>query len=261
MRFREQVVVVTGAGRGLGLALAERFAAEGAKVVIAESDAAGGGAAAQRLGGSFVPLEVHDAEAVTRAVDGIGAQHGRIDVWVNHANVAHQGSAVDLAPAQWDAALGVLLSGAYYCARAVGKVMIAQGRGAMVNVASVYGLLAQKAAAPTCVANAGLIMLTQVLAAEWGPHGVRVNAVAPGVVVDERAQLGNDQELITETAYLSRIPMGRLGEVSEIVEAVTFLASDDASFMTGSVMRVDGGWSGYHLFYPYETAFQGADER
>jgi NAD(P)-dependent dehydrogenase (short-subunit alcohol dehydrogenase family) len=154
-----------------------------------------------------------------------------------------------------------LLSGAFYCANRVGKVMIAQGHGAIVNVASVNGLLAQKAHVTECVANAGLIMLTQVLAAEWGSYGVRVNAVAPGVVATGLAQQGTDQGLVTEQEYLSRIPMGRLGQASEVVEAVIFLASEEASFMTGSVMRVDGGWTGYHLFYPYETAFETANER
>jgi NAD(P)-dependent dehydrogenase (short-subunit alcohol dehydrogenase family) len=255
------VVVITGAGRGIGYALAERFANEGAKVVIAEIDAQAGAAAASRLNGTFEALDVSDSKAVARAVQSIIERHGRIDVWVNNAGIAHKGHAVDLEPEDWDADIGVMLSGAFYCARYVGKVMIEQGSGSMVNIASVNGLFAQKGRAPYCSAKAGLIMLTKVLASEWAEHGIRVNAVAPGVVMTDLVQQGIDQGIVTEQTYISRIPMGRLGELNEVVEAVTFLASDEASFVTGEAMRVDGGWTAYHLFYPFETAFTTAGEK
>jgi NAD(P)-dependent dehydrogenase (short-subunit alcohol dehydrogenase family) len=255
MRFKDQVVVVTGAGRGIGFALAERFAAEGARVVIAEKDTATGTTAAQRLDATFEHLDVADAASVARVVEAVVAQHGRIDVWVNNAGIAHKGYAVDLEPEDWDADIAVMLSGAFYCAKHVGRVMIAQGSGNMVNVASVNGLLAQKGRAPYSSAKAGLLMLTKVLASEWAEHGVRVNAVAPGVVMTELVQQGIDQGLVTEQTYHSRIPMGRMGTLNEVVEAVTFLASDEASFVTGETLRVDGGWTAYHLFYPFEEAF------
>lgn len=254
-RFENQVVVITGGGRGIGYALAERFASEGGKVVIAEIDAATGAAAAQKLNGTFVQLDVSKAASVKSAVESIVSQHGRIDVWVNNAGLAHKGLAVTLEPEDWDADLGVMLSGAFYCARYVGEVMLKQGSGSMVNVASVNGFLAQKGRAPYCSAKAGLIMLTKVLASEWAEHSVRVNAIAPGVVMTDLVQKGIDQGIVTEQSYLSRIPMGRLGSLDEVVEGVTFLASDEASFMTGEVLKVDGGWTAYHLFYPYETAF------
>jgi NAD(P)-dependent dehydrogenase (short-subunit alcohol dehydrogenase family) len=255
MRFQDQVVVITGAGRGIGYALAERFAAEGAKVVIAEIDAESGAQAAQTLGCTFEPLDVRDAEAVAQVVDNVMARFGQIDVWINNAGVAHKGLAVDLAPSDWDADIGVMLSGAYYSAKYAGKVLIEQKRGCMINMASVNGLSAQKGRAPYCAAKAGLIMLTKVLASEWGEHGVRVNAIAPGVVMTELVQQGIDQGVVSEQTYLSRIPMGRFGELNEVVEAALFLAGDEASFVTGEVLRVDGGWTAYHLFYPYEKAF------
>ena len=260
MRFQDQVVVVTGAGRGIGYALAERFASEGAKVVVAEINVETGQAAATKLNATFEQLDVRDARAVSQAVDSIVAHHGRIDVWVNNAGVAHKGLAVDLEPEDWDADIGVMLSGAFYCAHYVGKVMLKQRQGAMVNIASVNGFFAQKGRAPYSSAKAGLIMLTKVLASEWAEHGVRVNGVAPGVVMTDLVQQGIDQGIVTEQSYLSRIPMGRLGELNEVVEAVTFLASSEASFMTGEVMKVDGGWTAYHLFYPFETAFTTASE-
>jgi NAD(P)-dependent dehydrogenase (short-subunit alcohol dehydrogenase family) len=251
MLFKDQVVVVTGAGRGIGYAIAERFAAEGAQVVIAEINPDTGQSAADRLNATFEPLDVSDAAAVERAVQSIVARFGRIDVWVNNAGVAHKGYAVDLQPADWDADIGVMLSGPFYCARYAGQVMLQQRSGCLVNIASVNGLSAQKGRAPYCSAKAGLIMLTKVLASEWAEQGVRVNAVAPGVVMSDLVQQG----LVTEQTYLSRIPMGRMGELNEVVEAVVFLAGDEASFVTGEVLRVDGGWTAYHLFYPFETAF------
>ena len=255
MGFDGQVVCVTGAGRGLGYAMAERFSAEGAHVVILERDATTGASAAERLGATFVTLDVSDAAAVRAAVARIDAQLGRIDVWINNAGIAHKGLAVDLTPEDWDADIGVMLSGAFYCANAVGPIFLRQRRGNLINIASVNGLFAQKGRAPYCSAKAGLIMLTKVLASEWGEHGVRVNAIAPGVVMTDLVQQGIDQGLVNEQTYLSRIPMGRLGEKNEVVEVAAFLASDESSFMTGDCVRVDGGWTAYHLFYPYETAF------
>lgn len=260
-RFQDQVVVVTGAGRGIGYAVAERFAQEGAQVVIAEIDRATGAAAAEKLGAHFEYLDVSNSAAVKQAVDTIQQRFGRIDVWVNNAGIAHKALAVDLAIEDWDMDIGIMLSGAFYCARYVGKIMMAQGRGSMVNVASVNGMFAQQGRASYCAAKAGLIMLTKVLASEWAEHGVRVNAVAPGVVMTDLVQAGIEQGVVTEEAYVSRTPMGRLGQLTEVTEAITFLASSEASFVTGEVLRVDGGWTSYHLFYPYETAFTTAGEK
>ena len=256
MRFQGQVVCITGAGRGIGFALATAFAEAGATVVIAELDETAGREAAEKLGAAFVQLDVSDAAAVKVAVQAIIAEHGRIDVWINNAGIAHKGPAIDLAPEDWDADIGVMLSGVFYCANQVGRQMIAQGSGNMVNIASVNGLLAQKERAPYCAAKAGLIMLTQVLASEWAEHGVRVNAVAPGVVMTDLVREGIDQGVVTEAAYQGRIPMGRLGALQEVVEAVLFLADEnEASFVTGEVLRVDGGWTAYHLFHPFDEAF------
>lgn len=255
MRFQDQVVVVTGAGRGIGYALAERFTAEGAKVVIAEKNTETGAAAAQKLNATFEPLDVSQAAQVEQVVKAIVNRFGRIDVWVNNAGIAHKALAVDLDPADWDADIGVMLSGAFYCAHYAGAVMVKQGSGSMVNISSVNGIQAQKARAPYSSAKAGLIMLTKVLASEWAEHGVRVNAIAPGIFMTELARQGIEQGIVTEKAYLNRIPMGRMGEMNELLEAITFLASDEASYVTGEVLRVDGGWAAYHLFYPFDKAF------
>ena len=255
MKFADQVVVITGAGRGIGYALAEAFTKEGAQVVVAEINEERGRAAAERLEAEFKQLDVSDAAAVKRVVRSVQSRYGRIDVWINNAGTAHKGLAVDLSPEEWDADIGVMLSGAFYCANQVGPIMLNQGSGNVINIASVNGLFAQMARAPYCSAKAGLIMLTKVLASEWATQGVRVNAVAPGVVMTELVQEGIDRGIVKEEAYVSRTPMGRLGKLGEIVEAVMFLASDEASYVTGEVIRVDGGWTAYHLFYPFEEAF------
>jgi NAD(P)-dependent dehydrogenase (short-subunit alcohol dehydrogenase family) len=255
MKYENQVVCITGAGRGIGFAMAEAFAAEGATIVIAEIDAETGASAAEKLNGSFEQLDVRDAAQVKAVVAKIKEDHGRIDVWINNAGVAHKGPAVDLTPDDWDADIGVMLSGAFYCANQVGRVMIEQGSGNMINIASVNGLFALQGRAPYCSAKAGLIMLTKVLASEWAEHGVRVNAIAPGIVMSDLVQQGIDAGLVTEEAYLGRIPMGRMGNMNEVVETALFLAGDEASFITGEVIRVDGGWTAYHLFYPFEEAF------
>ena len=255
MRFDQQLVVVTGGGRGIGFALARAFRAEGARVVIAEIDASRGRDAAQSLGAHFLHTDVSDHQSVRQAVDAIIADHGRIDVWINNAGVAHKSPVVDLDVDGWEADIGVMLSGTFYCAKYAGQVLIKQGSGCMVNVSSVNGLLAQKARAGYCAAKAGINMLTKVLASEWGEHGIRVNAVAPGVVMTDLVEEGINQGIVTEEQYLGRIPMGELGELNDVVEAVLFLASDEASFVTGEVLRVDGGWTAYHLFYPFDEAF------
>ena len=255
MRFDQQLVVVTGGGRGIGFALARAFRAEGARVVIAEIDAWRGRDAAQSLGAHFLHTDVSDHQSVRQAVDAIIADHGRIDVWINNAGVAHKSPVVDLDVDGWEADIGVMLSGTFYCAKYAGQVLIKQGSGCMVNVSSVNGLLAQKAHAGYCAAKAGINMLTKVLASEWGEHGIRVNAVAPGVVMTDLVEEGINQGIVTEEQYLGRIPMGELGELNDVVEAVLFLASDEASFVTGEVLRVDGGWTAYHLFYPFDEAF------
>lgn len=253
MMFKDKVVVITGAGRGLGLAMARRFGQEGAQVVIAELDSDSGTRAATSLAGEgisavFEPLDVSHPEQSVDLVQRLAESHGHIDVWVNNAGIAHKAPAESISIEAWDESIAVLLSGVFYCSQAAGKQMLAQGSGTIVNIASVGGIQHIEDRVAYSVPKAGVIMLTQALGIEWAKRGVRVVGIAPGVVMTELVQKGIDEGTANLDAYLRRTPMRRLGEVDEIAEAVLFLASERASYIVGEVMRVDGGWTAYQLF-------------
>jgi len=253
MIFSGKVVVVTGAGRGLGLGMARRFGQEGAHVVIAEVDPGTGKSAAavlqaEGIQASFEPLDVRDPTQSVALVDKLVQDRGHIHVWVNNAGVAYKAPAESISISAWDESIAVMLSGAFYCSQAVGQQMLEQGSGVIVNIASVGGIQHIEGRVAYSVPKAGLIMLTQALGIEWAKRGVRVVGIAPGVVMTEMVQKGIDEGTASIDAYLRRTPMRRLGSIEEIAEAVLFLASDQASYIVGEVMRVDGGWAAYQLF-------------
>ena len=257
MSFSDKVVVITGAARGIGFALAEAFSGRGATLVLTDIDERVGAQSASTLGAHFETLDVRDADSAKKVIAKIAERYGTIDIWINNAGVANHRPTVDVEPDEWEHAIGVMLSGAFFCARQVGLIMINQGGGCVINIASVNGLLAQKGRASYCSAKAGLIMLTKVLASEWGEHGIRVNAVAPGIVKTDLAMHGIKRGIVNERDYLDRTPMGRWGELSEIIEPILFLANDDeSSFVNGEVLQVDGGWTAYHLFHPLEESLK-----
>jgi len=251
--FTGNVVVITGAGRGLGLGIARRFGEEGAHVVIAELDPVSGAEAAATLrnegiSSGFEPLDVRQPEQSLAMVERIVELYGHIDVWVNNAGIAHKAPAETISIQAWDDSIAVMLSGVFYCSQAVGRHMLTQGSGVIVNIASVGGTQHIEGRVAYSVPKAGIIMLTQALGIEWAKRGVRVVGVAPGVVMTEMVQKGIAEGTASIEAYQRRTPTRRLGKVEEIAEAVLFLASDQASYIIGEVMRVDGGWSAYQFF-------------
>ena len=253
MGFTDKVVVITGAGRGLGFGMARRFGQEGANVVIAEIDRSSGQQAAETLrlegiAAAFAPLDVRDPAQSVSLVESLTQQHGHVDVWVNNAGIARKAPAESISIEAWDESMAVMLSGAFYCSQAAGRQMIAQGSGVIVNVASVGGMQHIEGRLAYSVPKAGLIMLTQALGIEWARRGVRVVGIAPSVVMTDMVRHGIAEGTATLDAYLRRTPMHRLGTVEEIAEAVLFLASDQASYIVGEVMRVDGGWGAYQFF-------------
>lgn len=251
--FSGKTVVVTGAGRGLGLGMARRFGQAGAHAVIAEIDPEIGAEAAETLRGeglsaSFEPLDVRDPAQSVALVEKVVNERGRIDIWINSAGVAYKGQAETMAREQWEESIAVMLSGTFYCAQAVGRHMLAHGRGVIVNVASIAAYQFVEGRVAYSVSKAGLVMLTEALGIEWAKRGVRVVGIAPGVVMTDMVRQGIAEGTASVGAYERRTPMHRLGTVEEIAEAVLYLASDEASYVVGETMRVDGGWVAYQLF-------------
>lgn len=249
-RFEGRVAVVTGAGSGMGAAMARGFFAEGASVVAADVDPAGLERTLADLGGAgerarSVVLDVTDREAVASFGAGL-AERGRVDVLCNNAGILD-----DYTPAHetswdlWTRILAVNLNGPYLMAHAIVPIMLGQGSGAIVNTASIAGFVAGGGGAAYTTSKHGLIGLTKQLAFDYGRHGIRANAICPGAIatgmtVELRTpELGNEHV----NAAIEATPAGRWGEPEEVAALALFLASDEASFMHGVPVLVDGGWT------------------
>ena len=251
--FKDQVIVITGSARGLGFGMARRFGQDSARVVVTDLDVPGGEQAAallrqESIQAVFAPLDVRQPDQSAALVAKLTAEYGHIDAWVNNAGVVYRGPAETLPLGEFDEAISVMLSGAFYCCQAAGRQMLAQGGGVIVNVASTSGYQHVEGQVAYSVAKAGLIMLTQALGVEWAKRGVRVVGIAPGPVRTEMVQKGLDEGTTRLEVYERRIPMRRLGTVEEIAEAVFWLASDEAAYVVAETLRIDGGWAAYQLF-------------
>ncbi len=245
MRLSNQVAIVTGGGSGIGRAICELFAAEGAAVVVADLIASRSQEVAQRIvdaGGRAlaVTVDVASAADVDAMAAASRAAFGQVDILVNNAGMAVGDDILTFDEATWDRNLNVVLKGVYLCTRAVLPGMIERRHGAVVNIASVNGLTGLGEEAYSA-AKAGVINLTQNLAVRYGPHNVRANVICPGTVQtpiwDERLREVPD--------IFSRLapwyPLGRVGQAEDVAKAALFLASDDAAWITGAVLNVDGG--------------------
>ena len=232
-----RVAVVTGGSRGIGFEIAQAMRASGAQVVIADRLREEGEAAAARVQADFIEIDVTRSATVREMA-------ARTDILANIAGIALNTPSEETTDEDWRRVQSVNLDGVFYCCREVGKLMLAQGKGVIVNMASMSGLIANRPQPQSAynASKAAVILLTKSLAGEWAARGVRVNSIAPGYVGTPMTKLGLDTPE-WKRVWLDSIPMGRLAEPAEIAPLAVFLASDASSYMTGSTVVIDGGYT------------------
>ena len=245
MNYEGKVVLITGAGGSIGSGLVKGFAECGATVVAIDLKYEYAEKVIESLGehkkdSMAVALDVTNATEVNKTIDEIFNKYGRIDVLMNHAGMNIRKPATDFTEDEWDMINNTNLKGIFLMAQAVGKKMIQQSFGSIVNTASVSAARGHCNLAPYAATKGGIVQLTKVLAHEWAPYGIRVNAIGPGYVkTNQTANLLNDPVKYNE--LISKIPMGRFGEVEEMVGPALFLCSDLASYITGHALYIEGG--------------------
>lgn len=241
MRFQGRVVVVTGSGSGIGRVMAQRFAAEGARVAVVDWHGDRAAAVASEIRGAVaVTADVSSGGDVQSMLATVDSRLGPVDVLVNNAAIADGDDVLKTDEEVWDRDVDVVLKSVFLCSKAVLPSMIERGAGVIVNIASVNGLSALGYEAYSA-AKAGVINLTQGIAVRYGPHGVRCNAIAPGTIRTPIWQERIDRDPDVFQRLLKWYPLRRVGEPEDVANAAMFLASDDAAWITGTVLCVDGG--------------------
>jgi NAD(P)-dependent dehydrogenase (short-subunit alcohol dehydrogenase family) len=253
-RLAGRIAIVTGAARGIGLAIAERFAAEGARVTLVDvTEDAGRAAAAKIRSATFTAADAANGDDVARVVRETLARERRIDVLVNNAGITHACEFLDLAEADFDRVLRVNLKSMFLFGQAVAKAMVADKvHGAIINLSSVNAVLAIANQVPYTVSKGAVNQLTKVMALSLAPHGIRVNGIGPGTIATEMARQAVLGDEASRRKILSRTPMRRLGEPAEVAAVAAFLASDDASYLTGQTIYPDGGRLGLNYTVPLD---------
>jgi NAD(P)-dependent dehydrogenase (short-subunit alcohol dehydrogenase family) len=246
MKLRDKVAAITGAARGIGKACAKRFLDDGVKVVISDVDAEGLAAMAAELGHPDALRTVVGNVARRADVDQLVAtavkEYGRLDIMVNNAGVARNRDILEITEEEFDEIIGINLKGAFFGVQAAARQMIAQGSGGVIiNMSSVNALLAIPALATYAMSKGGMKQLTSVAAVALAPHGIRVVAVGPGTILTDMVASSIYTSEDARKTVMSRTPAGRGGEPSEVASVVAFLASDDASYITGQTIYPDGG--------------------
>ncbi|RDD61782.1 SDR family NAD(P)-dependent oxidoreductase [Ferruginivarius sediminum] len=246
MRLENKVAVITGAARGIGQAIAQCFAGEGAKVVLADVEETQGERAVEEIqaaGGEavFVPCDVGDKAQVDALIERAVAAYGRVDCVVANAAIVVASDFLELSEADFDKVIRVNLKGVFLTGQAAARQMVKQGTGGtIINMSSVNAVMAIPTIAPYVVAKGGINQLTKVEALALADHGIRANAIGPGSIGTEMVRQVNDDPQKWR-ALMSRTPMGRLGEPEEVAKVALFLASDDSSYLTGQCIYPDGG--------------------
>ena len=251
MKLKGKVALITGSTRGIGKEFAMGFAKEGAEVIINGKNLEKAKTVAKEIEGlgvrsMAIGADVSLSQDVTKMVEEITHSFGRIDILVNNAGVnPFILEAEKIKEEGWDQVLDVNLKGVFLCCQAVGKKMIQQGGGKIINISSAAGILGEQGFLPYCVSKAGVMVLTRVLAYEWSKYHIIVNAIAPGFVAGGMNTPILNKEILV-SGLTQQVPLKRLGNPEEIVKIALFLASDDSSYINGTTIVADGGMTGYH---------------
>ena len=260
MSLENKSAIITGGAQGIGLAVARRFLDDGARVVIADKDEDAGSEAMSMLGelgaARFIHCDVSDRLSVRNLVAGTVDAFGQIDVLVNNAGIVHSAGFLELTEEDFDRVIQTNLKGAFLAGQAVAKRMVKQiadggEPGAIINLSSINAVVAIADQVPYCVSKGGVSQLTKVMALALAPHGIRVNAIGPGSIQTAMLTSVVDDD-DARRRVLSRTPAGRIGEASEIAAVAAFLASDDASYVTGQTIYADGGRLALNYTVPSE---------
>ena len=247
----QTVAVITGAADGIGFAIAEQLAAAGHRVVIADLDAAKARQRAATLGPQhdFIRMDVASESEVVAAIAEIATRHGQIDVLVNNAGIGDSHlPTLEQSVDSFDRILRVHLNGLFVTSRETARMMIARGAGVILNISSIAGITGLPRRNAYGAAKAGVAAMTRSMACEWARHGIRVNAIAPGYAKTALVRTLIDAGRLDEARLARRIPMGRLADPKEIAQVAAFLCSPAASYVTGSIVSVDGGWTAFGDF-------------
>ncbi|MBT7520353.1 MAG: SDR family oxidoreductase [Candidatus Marinimicrobia bacterium] len=236
--LESKIAVITGGGRGIGKATAQLFTNEGATVVIAEFDEVSGQSTANELGAHYIKTDISNEESVNALFNFVSSKFGQLDILVNNAGILADSTLKKLDSDSFDAVINVNLRGVYLCGRAAANIMIEQGSGVILNASSVVAHHGNFGQTNYVASKAGVIGITKVWARELGKDGIRVNAVAPGFIETNMTE-GMPEKVVNMMG--EKVPLKRWGQPEDVANAYTFLASDEASYITGAVLNVDGG--------------------
>jgi 3-oxoacyl-[acyl-carrier protein] reductase len=241
MRLKEKIAIVTGGCRGIGLAIVEKLASEGAKCyaldyVIPEGDFVQNDAIKDQV--TALQVDVTNYESVTNAVDQVIKESGRVDILVNNAGITRDNLVLRMKEEDWDSVIATNLKGTYLCSKAVSRQMMSQRQGRIINIGSVVGTIGNAGQANYSASKAGVIGLTKSLAKEFGSRNILVNCIAPGFVETEMTKKLSEAQI---KQYLENIPLNRPAKPADVADVVMFFSSDESSYVTGQIIHVDGG--------------------